>query len=45
MASKLKRRIPVIFSGVGASAGSASVASVGVANIPPSWTDALCDSF
>jgi hypothetical protein len=45
MASKLKRRIPVIFSGVGASAGSASVASVGVANIPPSWTDALGDSF
>jgi hypothetical protein len=45
MASKLKRRIPVIFSGVGASAGSASGASVGVANIPPSWTDTLGDSF
>jgi hypothetical protein len=45
MPSKLKRRIPVIFSGVGASAGSASVASVGVGNIPPSWTDALGDSF
>jgi hypothetical protein len=45
MASKLKRRIPVIFSGVGASAGSSSVASVGVANIPPSWTDTLGDSF
>jgi hypothetical protein len=45
MPSKLKRRIPVIFSGVGAASSSASVAAVGVSNIPPSWTDTLGDSF